>query len=85
MEMHDKIKNIVVECTDYDEEDIDEIDLIENDIIDSLAFIEIIDALNEEFDIDIQPTRLPKDTWKSITNIVKMVEEEVKKWWGKNI
>ena len=53
-----------------------DIDLLENEILDSLAFIELITNLEEEFDIEIQPTQVSPDTWRKIENIVKMVEEK---------
>lgn len=52
-----------------------DIDLLENEILDSLAFIELITNLEEEFDIEIQPTQVSPDTWRKIENIVKMVED----------
>ncbi len=55
------------------------INLIEEDIRDSLAFIELISELENEFDIEIQPTQVPNDTWNNIDNIVKMVENLRKK------
>ena len=35
--------------------------------------------LENEFDIEIQPTQVPNDTWNSIDNIVKMVKAEIEK------
>ena len=48
MENYNLILNIVIEETGYDElRDNQDIDLIANDIIDSLAFINLIDRLNQ--------------------------------------
>ena len=41
---------------------------------DSLAFIELITRLEEEFDIEIQPTQTSPDTWRSINNIINLVK-----------
>ena len=48
---------------------------LENDILDSFAFIELINALNDEFDIEIQPTQVKPTTWRTVKGIVQMVEE----------
>jgi D-alanine--poly(phosphoribitol) ligase subunit 2 len=50
-----------------------DIDLLENEILDSLAFIELITALEDEFNIEIQPTQVKPDTWRSITSIANLV------------
>lgn len=56
--MGDRIIDIIEEVSGYENlrENLD-IDLLQNEILDSLAFIELISTLNEEFDIEIQPTR----------------------------
>jgi len=74
--MEDKIIQIIEELTDYKElrEDID-IDLIENEILDSLAFIELIYKLEEEFDIEIQPTQVKSDTWRKVSTIEELVKQ----------
>ena len=55
-------------------EEIENVDLIDNNILDSLAFIELMTELEEEFDIEIQPTQVPSDTWRSLDSIVELVE-----------
>lgn len=76
MDIYNRVMEIVIELTGSEElKENPDLDLIEEDIIDSLAFIELIDTLNEEFDIEIVPTQMPKDTWRSIKNISKVVEE----------
>jgi D-alanine--poly(phosphoribitol) ligase subunit 2 len=50
-----------------------DIDLLENEVLDSLTFIELITALEDEFNIEIQPTEVKPDTWRSITSIVNLV------------
>ena len=74
--MEDKIIEIIEELTDYKDlrEDRD-IDLIENEILDSLAFIELIYKLEEEFDIEIQPTQVKSDTWRKISKIEELVKQ----------
>ena len=73
--MKEKVIEIIERVTGYKqlEENID-IDLLENEILDSLAFIELLTALEEEFDIEIQPTQVDANTWKNVDSIVGLVE-----------
>ena len=74
--MKEKIIDIIIRLTEYEElRNNPNINLIEENILDSLAFIELIDELENEFNIEIQPTQIPKETWNNIDNIVKMVED----------
>ena len=77
--MEEEIVELIVKWTGYEKlRENKFVDLLEEDILDSLAFIEIITELEEEFDIEIQPTQVPQDTWRSVDNIVKMVKEKIK-------
>lgn len=51
-------------------------DLLQYEILDSLAFIELLTILEDEFDIEIQPTQIEPDTWRSLKKIVELVEEK---------
>lgn len=74
--MEEKIIDIIEELTEYEElREKRDIDLLENDILDSLAFIELINALNDEFNIEIQPTQVKSTTWRNVKGIVQMVEK----------
>ena len=54
-----RVINIIAEiCENETIKDNLDIDLIENEILDSLAFITLISRLEEEFDIEIQPTQV---------------------------
>ncbi len=78
--MKEQIIDIIVRLTDYDNLRTNpNIDLIEEDILDSLAFIELISELEDQFDIEIQPTQVPNYTWNKVDNIVKMVESKMEK------
>lgn len=74
--MEQRIMEIIEDLTEYKglKENM-EIDLIENEILDSLAFIELISTLNEEFDIEIQPTQVNPDTWRSVKRIAELVRD----------
>lgn len=73
--MEEKIIEIIENLTGYKnlKENID-IDLLENEILDSLAFIELITTLEEEFDIEIQPTQVEPNTWRNIKKISDLVK-----------
>lgn len=73
--MKDEIKDILNEITGFQVED--EMDLLENDIIDSLSFIELIEALENRYNIELQPTQIPSDTWRSIDKIVELIKSKV--------
>ena len=78
--MKEKIIEMIISLTEYDElRHNPDVNLIEEDILDSLAFIELIEELENEFDIEIQPTQVPNDTWEYVDNIVTMVESLMKK------
>ena len=73
--MKEQIIDIIIRLTEYEDlRNNPNINLIKEDILDSLAFIELIDELENKFDIEIQPTQIPNDTWNSVDNIVKMIE-----------
>lgn len=74
--MKEQIIKIIEKLTDYNGINSD-IDLLEEDILDSLAFIELISELENEFNIEIQPTQVPSDTWRNVDNIVKMVKKQM--------
>ena len=85
--MENKIINIIAEvCENEGIKDNLEVDLIENEILDSLAFINLISRLEDEFDIEIQPTQVKPETWRNINSIVELVKSYTKEWSnnGKN-
>lgn len=74
--MEEKIIEIIVNLTGFNElKENKDIDLIENEILDSLAFIELITALEEEFNIEIQPTQVNPDIWRSVEKITELVKK----------
>ena len=76
--MKNKIIELIIKVS-YDtslKEDPD-IDLIENGILDSLAFINLMSELEDEFDIEIQPTQIPSEVWRYVDSIVEFVETKI--------
>lgn len=72
------IIKIIEEVSDFDlSKDID-IDLIEKNILDSLAFIELISELEDRYDVEIQPTKIKLDVWRKVDSIVELVETLIK-------
>ena len=70
--------DIIKDVTNYDELTIDnDINLIENNIIDSLAFIELIAQLEDIFNIEIQTSQVQNYTWRTVKNIIEMVKEKI--------
>ena len=72
--MEDKIIEIVENLTGQDIKGKD-VDLINDGVLDSLAFIELISELEDEFDVEIHPTQVEANTWNSVENIKKMIEK----------
>ena len=78
--MENRIIEIIEEISEYNDlKSNKDMDLLENEIIDSLGFIELVSCLEEEFDIEIQPTQIPPDTWRYVESIKRMVEELIEK------
>lgn len=76
--MKEEVLEIIIKLTGYEDlrKNIN-IDLIKEDVLDSLAFIQLISELEEKYDIEIQPTQVSIDTWKSVDRIVEMVKEKI--------
>ena len=76
--MKEEVLEIIIKLTGYEDlrSNIN-MDLIEEDILDSLAFIQLISELEEKYDIEIQPTQVSADTWRSVDGIVEMVKEKI--------
>lgn len=49
-------------------------DLLEEELLDSLAFIELLEGL-EDLGITLQPTRIPKDWFRTVDSILALVRE----------
>ena len=71
-----RIIEILVELTGADELFDDEsIDLIDSGIMDSFTYGELLYALEDEFGVEIQPTQVEVDVWRSVERIAALVDE----------
>ena len=71
--MKDKIKDILYSVCDDERVYEEGIDLLE-EVIDSMALIELISILEEEFSIVVSPTEIPLDSLRTIDGITEFVE-----------
>lgn len=76
--MENKIIEIIIDVCENDliKDNLD-IDLLENDLLDSLAFINLISRLDEEFNIEIQPTQVNPDCWRTVNSIIQLVKKYI--------
>ncbi len=73
--MKDAVLEIIKDITGLNEID-ENADLIDDGILDSLAFIELINEIDDRLNIEVQPTQVPLDVWRSADSIVAMLENE---------
>ncbi|MDO4536698.1 MAG: D-alanine--poly(phosphoribitol) ligase subunit DltC [Coriobacteriales bacterium] len=74
----DTIVDLVVDITGEDEvaEERD-IDLFEEDILDSMAAIELLVAIKNELGVSIAPTELDREEMNTINKIIARVSERL--------
>ena len=73
--MEEEIIEIIIKLTGENRlNENKDIDLIENDILDSLTFIQLITTLEDVFHVEIQTTQIAPDTWRSVKKISEIVE-----------
>ena len=44
-------------------------------ILDSLAFISLLEEISYRWQVDIQPTQVPPERWSNVQSIAELVEE----------
>ena len=71
--MKEKIIQILERVTDHPGID-DRTDLFAEELLDSLAFIELIPELEAAFGVEIQPTQVPGETWQTADGIAELIE-----------
>ena len=77
-DLEQQIIDLVVDISGDDEaaEDLD-VDLFEEDILDSIAAIELLVALKEEFGVSIAPTELEREEMNTVNKIIERVRERL--------
>ena len=75
-EVLEKVKGIIVEQLGVSESAVNmDASFIDDLGADSLDIVELVMALEEEFDIEIQPTQVEPNTWRNIKKISDLVEK----------
>ena len=74
--MRDKIIEIIYEISENEEFKANpDIDLIENEVIDSMDFLELISCIEETFNIELIVSQIPSSVWRKVNSISEMIEE----------
>lgn len=74
----EKIAELVVEITGEDEVAQErDIDLFEEDLLDSMAAIELLVLISERFGVEIAPTELDRSEMNTINKIAERVAERM--------
>ncbi len=77
--MEEEIIDMIIEITD--EEDIRDnldINLFENDMLDSLGYTELLVAIDEKFGIELSPTEIKREMVDTPNKIVKLIKSRRK-------
>ncbi len=75
--MEEKLLEILKRICDDDivSEDA-ELDLVEEGLLDSIAVVELIVAIEEEFGVTLSPTEYEKEDWATVGKIEKILKEK---------
>lgn len=74
--MKDRIKEILYEVCEDERVYEEGIDLLE-EVIDSMALIDLFSRLEDEFGVEIQPTEVPIDNLRTIDGITEFIEGKI--------
>ncbi|MBR3224246.1 MAG: D-alanine--poly(phosphoribitol) ligase subunit DltC [Atopobiaceae bacterium] len=77
-DLKSQIIDLVVDISGDDDaaEDLD-MDLFEEDILDSMAAIELLVAIKDNFGVSIAPTELERDQMNTVNKIIARVSERI--------
>jgi len=77
--MREKIIEMILEISDNNEtfKKNPDIDILREEIIDSLGFLELVSTIEDTFDIELETSQIPSSVWSSVDQIAKMVEEYI--------
>ncbi len=77
-DLEQRITDLVVDITGEDEvADEPDMDLFEEEVLDSMAAIELLVAIKDEFDVSIAPTELEREEMNTINKIIARVSERL--------
>jgi len=71
MNLEERVLALLAECCGTREAAQPGTDLLERDLLDSLAFIDLLEGL-EDMGIELQPTRLPRDAFRTPESILAL-------------
>ncbi|MBC2575802.1 D-alanine--poly(phosphoribitol) ligase subunit 2 [Peptostreptococcus canis] len=78
MDLKEKVIEIFEEVLESDEiRDNEDLDLFENELLDSLAIIEVLLMIEEKLGISLQPTDLERKDMSSVNNLVNFLRDRV--------
>ena len=77
--MREKIIEMILEISDNNEtfKNNPDIDILREEIIDSLGFLELVSTIEDTFDIELETSQIPSSVWSRVDQIAKMVEEYI--------
>lgn len=52
-------------------------ELWDTGILDSLAFITLLEEFSARWQVEIQPTQVPPERWKDVRSIAELLEEKL--------
>lgn len=77
-ELEEKVMDLIVDITGEDEiRDNRDVDLFEEDILDSLGAIELLVALQDNFGVSIAPTELEREEMNTVNLIIARTAERM--------
>lgn len=75
--MQEKLVDIIVKiCDDDSVRENYDLDLFEEDLFDSLALVEMLIAISDEFGIAIAPTEYDKSELSTVNKIIKILADK---------
>lgn len=78
MDLKEKVIEIFEEVLESDEiRDNEDLDLFENELLDSLAIIEVLLMIEEKLGLSLQPTDLERKDMSSVNNLVNFLRDRV--------
>jgi D-alanine--poly(phosphoribitol) ligase subunit 2 len=76
--LEEKITDLVIEISGEDEiADEPDLDLFEEQVLDSMAAIELLVAIKDEFGVSIAPTELEREEMNTLNKIIARVAERL--------